>query len=90
MHYYLRLEVWQKPDKIIVGQRKYIIKILQKFRMMDCKSMPTPTVTNLRNLTDSEFDLVDPSMYEKLIGLLMYLVNTRANICFAVNTLSQF
>eukprot|EP00253_Pinus_taeda_P010899 PITA_10899 len=29
-------------------------------------------------------------MYWKLIGSLMYLVNTRLDICFAVNTLSQF
>jgi hypothetical protein len=29
-------------------------------------------------------------MYRKLIGSLMYLVNTRPDICFAVNTLSQF
>jgi hypothetical protein len=26
----------------------------------------------------------------QLIGSLMYLVNTRTNICFVVNTLSQF
>jgi hypothetical protein len=29
-------------------------------------------------------------MYRQLIGSLMYLVNTRSNICFALNTLSQF
>jgi hypothetical protein len=29
-------------------------------------------------------------MYKQLIGSLMYLVNTRSDICFAVNTLSQY
>ena len=29
-------------------------------------------------------------MYRKLIGSLMYLVNTGPDICYAVNTLSQF
>ena len=33
---------------------------------------------------------VDAMMYHQMIGSLMYLMNTRPNICFAVNTLSQF
>eukprot|EP00253_Pinus_taeda_P018661 PITA_18661 len=33
---------------------------------------------------------VDPTLYRQLIGSLMYLVNTRPDICFAVNTLNQF
>jgi hypothetical protein len=35
-------------------------------------------------------DLVDPSLCKKLICSLMYLVNTRHDICFVVNALSQF
>ena len=33
---------------------------------------------------------MDPTLYRQLIGSLMYLVNTRPNICFAVNMMSQF
>jgi hypothetical protein len=33
---------------------------------------------------------MDPTLYRQLIGSLMYLVNTRPDICFAINTLSQF
>jgi hypothetical protein len=66
------------------------VKILQKFGMMDCKSMDTPMTTNIRKVRDSDSDPVDTSLYRQLIGSLIHLVNTRPNICFAVNTLSQF
>ena len=33
---------------------------------------------------------MDPTLYRQLVGSFMYLVNTRPDLCFAVNTLSQF
>ena len=90
MHYYLGLEVWQKRGEVFLGQGKYAIKILQKFGMMDCKSMDTPMNADIRKVKDSDSNPVDPSLYQQLIGSLMYLVNTRPDILFFVNTLSQF
>jgi hypothetical protein len=90
MHYFLGLEVWQRPDEIFLSQGKYTVEILQRFGMMECKSMATPMVMNLKLLSDSSSYLVDPTMYRQLIGSLMYLVNTRLDICFVVNTLSQY
>jgi hypothetical protein len=58
--------------------------------MMHYKSMTIPMVTNLKLLSDFSSDLVDPTMYRQLIKSLMYLVNTRLDIWFAVNTLSQY
>jgi hypothetical protein len=58
--------------------------------MMDCKSMPTPMVMNLKLLSDTSSETVDATMYRQMIGSLMYLMNTRPDICFAVNTLSQY
>ena len=34
--------------------------------------------------------MIDPMMYRLLIGSQMYLKNTILDICFALNTLSQF
>ena len=56
--------------------------------MEGCKPMSTLMTTNFRKLDASESELVDPTLYRQLIGSLMYLVNTRPDINFVVNTLS--
>ena len=58
--------------------------------MMDWKAMTTPMESNLKLLSDASSKLVDATMYRQMTGSLMYLMNTRPDICFAVNTLSQF
>ena len=55
--------------------------------MMDCKAMATPMASNLKLVSDASSELVDATMYRQMIGSLMYLMNTRPNICLAVNTL---
>lgn len=90
LHFFFGLEVWQDSDGIFLGQGKYTVEILQRFGMMDCKSMPTPMMSNLKLLSDTSSDKVHSTIYRQMIGSLMYLTNTRSYICFAVNTLSQF
>ena len=58
--------------------------------MMDCKAMVTPMASNLKLLSDASSELVDATMYHQMIGSLMYLTNTRPDICFVVNILSHF
>ena len=80
MHYYLGLEVWQKRGEVFLGHGNYAVKILQKFGMMDCKSMDTPMTTDIRKVRDLDSNPVDLSLYQQLVGSLMYLVNTRPDI----------
>jgi hypothetical protein len=58
--------------------------------MLECKSMNTPMETKLKLLVDTSSKLIDATLYRQIIGSLMYLTNTRPDICFVVNTLSQF
>ena len=51
--------------------------------------MNTSMVTNMNLLTDDYSERVDVTLYKQIIDSLMYLTNTRPNICFVVNTLSQ-
>jgi hypothetical protein len=90
MHYFLGMEVWQTDGEIFLGQGKYCIEILKRFGMEDCKAMSTPMITNWRKVDTSKEKDIDPTLYRQLIGSLMYLVNTRPDIAFAVNSLSQF
>ena len=52
--------------------------------------MSTPMVMDLKKMSDTDLGDIDPHLYRQLIGSLMYLVNTRPDICYAVNVLSQF
>eukprot|EP00253_Pinus_taeda_P034044 PITA_34044 len=90
MHYFLGLEVSQQKGEIFLGQGRYTREILKRFRMKHCRPMATPVITNWKNIDASEDKDVDPTLYRQLIGSLMYLVNTKPDICYAVNTLRQF
>jgi hypothetical protein len=48
-----------------------------RFNIMDFKFMATPMEANMKKLNDSalDSDLVDPRMYRKWIGSLIYLFN---------------
>ena len=74
----------------MLSQGKYVVEILKRFRMMDCKSMTMLMTMNLKLFGDTTYETVDATLYMQMIGSLMYLMNTRLDICFAVNTLRQY
>ena len=64
------------------------MEILKRFDMLECKAMATPMDTNMKLLVDESSELVDVTQYRHIIGSLIYLTNTKPDICFVVNTLS--
>ena len=58
--------------------------------MTDCKAMTTPMKKNMKLLNADTSKVVNATLYRYIIGSLIYLTNTRPNICFTVNTLSQY
>ena len=55
--------MWQNADEISLGQGKYAVEILNRFRMMDCKAMTTPVASNLKLLSVASSELINATMY---------------------------
>ena len=63
MHYFLGMEVWQSEHGIFLQQGKYVVDILKRFRISECKSMATPMASNLKLLSDASSKTVPSTMY---------------------------
>eukprot|EP00253_Pinus_taeda_P021864 PITA_21864 len=89
MHYFLGMEVWQGDGELFVSQGKYANEILRRFCMERRRPMETPLIGNWRKEDATSGEVVEAIVYRQLVDSLMYLVNTRPNMCYAVNHLSQ-
>ena len=68
------------------------MKLLERFGMVEFKSVNTPMELNFKKLCGSVVgpNLGNPSEYRQLVGALMFFVKYHPYIFFSVNTLSQF
>jgi len=98
--YFLGIEITRSEKGINLSQRKFILEIISEAGLSRCKPAVIPIEQNTK-LTSREYDLTssssvedsllkDPSGYQRLVGKLIYLTMTRPDICYAVQTLSQF
>nr|XP_016439408.1 PREDICTED: uncharacterized mitochondrial protein AtMg00810-like [Nicotiana tabacum] len=89
------------PAYRYMSQRKYALELTAELGLAGSKPASTPLEVN-QKLTTVEFDkavagaadndyvLKDASVYQRLVGKLLYLTMTRPDISYVVQTLSQF
>ena len=58
--------------------------------MSNCKTVPTPVIIGLKLSKDDEGSTVDPTLFKRLVGSLMYLTATRPDIMYGVSLISRF
>ena len=58
--------------------------------MSNCKITPTPVIIGLKLSKDVDGSNVDPTMFKRLVGSLMYLTATRPDIMYGVSLISRF
>ena len=79
------MEIWKIYGELFVSQGKYANEILRKFHMEGNKPKETPLERNWRKEDATLGKAVDATIYRHIVGSLMYLVNTRPDICYVVN-----
>ncbi|KAG7559395.1 Zinc finger CCHC-type [Arabidopsis thaliana x Arabidopsis arenosa] len=91
LKYFLGIEVCRSPEGLFLSQRKYTLDLLHETGSMDAKPAKTPLEEGYKVDRKGEHDekFQDAPLYRKLVGKLIYLTNTRPDICFAVNQVSQ-
>jgi histone deacetylase 1/2 len=89
LSYYLSIEVKQGEDAIMLGQRVYAKKLLERGDMADCKPSTTPMEERIKLSKHSMGAKVDVT-YRSIVGGLRYLTHTRPDIAFAIGYVSRF
>ena len=89
LHHFLGITVEQRPDSIFLQQRHYILDILERAGMQDCKPCLTPVDTCAKLSYDGP-PVDDSSQYRILVGALPWLTFTRPDIAFAVQQVCLF
>ena len=95
VYQYLGIELVERLDKhgkptIMMRQTKLIDKILKATKMTDCEGKPTPAIEKPLGADangpafDEEWD------YASVVGMCMYLVNTRPDCQFSVHQCARF
>jgi hypothetical protein len=90
MKYFLGIGVRQSKIGIFISQSKYAHEILKRFNMMNSKATPTPVITRLKLSKEDKGSKVDPTLFKRLVGSLLYLPTTRPDIMYGVNLISRF
>jgi hypothetical protein len=90
LSYFLGLEVTSSSDGYYLSQAKYAFDLLSKADLTDSKTVSTPLELNVKlNTIDGE-PLFDATLYQQLVGGLIYLTVTRPDLAYAVHLVSQF
>ncbi|XP_052479085.1 uncharacterized mitochondrial protein AtMg00810-like [Gossypium raimondii] len=90
MTYFIGMEVIQTDQAILISQYSFVLKILNKFCMPNCKIVSTPVAQGEKLTSNSNHERVYEREYRSLVGCLFYLTTTRLDIIFDVSLLSRF
>ncbi|GJY67437.1 ribonuclease H-like domain-containing protein [Tanacetum coccineum] len=86
------IEVLKIKNGLCLNQRKYCIELLHEYGILACKPVATPMLENgilSHKETENDKLLKNITSYQKIVGKLIYLCNTRPDIAFSVYYLSQ-
>jgi hypothetical protein len=83
LHHFLGMHVQRHGSGLFLSQRQYMLEILDRAGMAECKPSSTPVQISPK-LAANGPPVQDPSDYRSLAGALQWLTFTRPDISYAV------
>lgn len=92
LSWFLGIGFQYEKDSIVMSQRKFLERILVKFKMEDCTPKATPCDLNANKIKcEDSSEMVDPKLYREIVGSLIYVMTgTRPDLCYVISLLSQY
>ncbi|KAI5334699.1 hypothetical protein L3X38_024832 [Prunus dulcis] len=90
LYHFLGMGVVQTNKLTFLHQKKYAMKVIEKFGLKDGKSVVTPLVASERLCKEDGSEAANESEYRQIVGSLLYLTTTRPDIMFASSLLAKF
>lgn len=63
---------------------------MKRFGLENARNVRKPMIVNKKLTKDEHGNDVDPSLYRSMIGVLLYLIANRPNICFNVGVCARY
>lgn len=89
LHYFSYLEVAQSKQGLHICLKKFVLDLLEETCFSNYHPALNPIVQSCRLVKEGS-SYADPSFYSKIVNKLLYLSNTKPDIAFVVQKLSQF
>ena len=90
LDYFLGLQVKQREDGIFISEEKYAKNLVKRFGL-DSKKLTSTLMSSLAKLSHDVASVeVDPTLYQSMIGSLLYLIASRLDTAFNVGVCAQF
>ena len=80
LHFFLGLEVLQTQRGMFISQRRYVSELLEAFGMEDARPISSPMDPNAKLSAYDSSEPADSNLYRKLVGSLIWLLNTRLDL----------
>jgi hypothetical protein len=88
--FFLGIQVKQTKQGTFTHQAKYTMNLIKKFNMTELKTVSTLMSTTTSLGLDKDGEAIDQREYKSMIGSLLYLMVTRADIQFVVCLCTRF
>jgi hypothetical protein len=90
LHFFLGIKISQDAFGIKLSQAKYVRDLLYRFHMTYSKYTPTPFLSGIILKDVRDTPLVENTLYQQLVGNILYLTHTRPHISYVVGEVSRY